>query len=493
MKDSHGEPRGWISRRGYATFAIAVALFIVYGSLVPLVFRSVSFDDAVHEFADALSGTLIVDSRTDFVTNILLTIPLAYFTCAAFMTDRRGYLRRSVAVFLTLALCSILSVGVEFAQVFSRGRTDSLSDIVAQEAGSVVGVVMWLLVGNRVTGWLRESLRERRQPAMIQRILLAYCVVFAIAQVMPLDLTLSLGQLAQKYRRGMILLRPFAYHHPSTFDMWWDYLGDVVLNIPVGAAALLLWTKDRTRRGAFVAFAFGVAAVGLVEFAQVFVNSRFADSTDLLTGSLGVMIGIALASAYRQEERTATQHSVAIGTTLIRVGIVVWIMALMSYHWNPFDFTTDPKRVTLGVQQILSVPFYSYYLGSEFHALTEMLRKFLLAAPLGSLLRLSWSSPTGPGLAARVKFSATATLGFAVLVMIEIGQIFLPTRTPDITDALIGEAGLVTAMWLTGRLIGLGFERGPVFDLTSVSAATTNASHARRPKTSRASSGNARS
>jgi VanZ family protein len=165
-------------------------------------------------------------------------------------------------------------------------------------------------------------------------------------------------------------------------------------------------------------------------------------------------------------------------------------MALMSYHWNPFNFTADPNRVTLGLRQILTVPFYSYYLGSEFHALTEMLRKFLLAAPLGALLRLSWSQPNGSGFASRVKFSATAALGFAVLVMIEIGQIFLPTRTPDITDALIGEAGLVVAMWLTGRLVGLRFEQGPVLELTAASAAPTLSSHASRPNASGASPGN---
>jgi len=54
----------------------------------------------------------------------------------------------------------------------------------------------------------------------------------------------------------------------------------------------------------------------------------------------------------------------------------------MSYHWNPFDFTTDPARVTPRMHQLLSVRSIRITSGAEFHAFTEMLRKALLAAPL---------------------------------------------------------------------------------------------------------------
>jgi len=452
MNTSDVERRGWITRRGYGGASFAFALFIVYGSLVPLVLRPVSFSQALREFSDALSSPLYVDSRADFVTNILLTIPLAYLTLAAFMTDRRGFVRRVVLTLLTLAFCFALSVGVEFAQVFSQGRTDSLSDIVAQAGGAVVGVLLWLLIGNRVTSWLRESLQERERPAMVQRILLVYCVAFAIAQVLPLDLTLSLGQLAGKYRRGMILLRPFAYHHPSTFEMWWDYAGDVALNIPIGAAAVLLWTRNGLRRRPAFAIAFGIGAVVLVEFAQIFVGSRFADSTDVITGSLGVLFGVGMATAFTSRAAASrSRHAVTGLAWFARLGAVAWVVALMSYHWNPFDFTAAPTRVTAGVHQLFSVPFYSYYQGNEFHALTEMLRKALLAAPLGALLRLSWPrEPQNPS--DFLKSFVLLTFGFCVLTAIEVGQVFLPTRTPDMTDPLIGEIGITVAFWLAGRL-----------------------------------------
>ena len=55
--------------------------------------------------------------------------------------------------------------------------------------GCVLGVTLWLLLGDRLTLWWRDSLDERKRPALAQRILLAYCVLFGISQVMPLDLT----------------------------------------------------------------------------------------------------------------------------------------------------------------------------------------------------------------------------------------------------------------------------------------------------------------
>ena len=95
----------------------------------------------------------------------------------------------------------------------------------------------------------------------------------------------------------MILLRPFSYSHPSLFEAWWDYFGDIALSIPVGAAAVLLWTGDRSRRRPSAAFALGISAIVLVEFGQVFVNSRFADATDVITGSIGVLLGVAAVTA----------------------------------------------------------------------------------------------------------------------------------------------------------------------------------------------------
>jgi VanZ family protein len=121
----------------------------------------------------------------------------------------------------------------------------------------------------------------------------------------------------------------------------------------------------------------------------------------------------------------------------------------MTYHLRPFDFTVEHHRVVAGLSQFLAVPFSSYYSGSEFHAFTEASRKSLLALPLGLLLRLSWPEP-GRWPASRLRLIVLAGLGFCVLFAIEVGQVFLPTRVPDVTDAIVGELGVVAGLWLAG-------------------------------------------
>jgi glycopeptide antibiotics resistance protein len=451
-------------RRFYALAALAFGLFAVYGSLVPLDFKPRPFGQAIDEFTVILLSPLSFDSRTDFVTNILLFVPLGYLWLGALLADRRGWVGRVAAAVSVIVCCFALSVTVEFSQIFFVGRTTALSDIVGETLGSIVGVAIWLAAGNVLTTWARDLFIQRERTALLERLLLAYSVVFIVSQLLPLDLTISLGELAQKYRHGNIVLVPFGYVYASWFDRLWDYFGDVALNAPLGAAAVLVWADGRRRRP-LAALAIGVAVVGLIEFAQVFVASRIADVTDVLTGSIGVALGVWLATSTSARDPSSTSRTLSGDRValLARVGMAVWFAALLSYHWHPFNFTLDADRVVEGVKELRSPPFSSYYVGSEFHAFTEMARKSLLAFPLGVLFRIAWRDRDRA--ASRHLRTAVAVLGgFVLLLGIEIGQIFLPTRVPDVTDAMVGEFGALAGFWITG-LLASAHKRGSRYDL----------------------------
>lgn len=438
-----------VTRRTYGVLAAASAVFLAYGSLVPFSFAWRPFDQAVASFMDALTSPMFIASRTDFVTNILLTVPLTYALVASVRTDRRGWLGDAFAGCVAFVLSVTLSFLVEFAQNFFPGRTDSLSDIVAQTIGAVIGVVLWLLVGRAVTEWLRETFAERSGAAFGERVVLAYCVVFVLSQWIPLDLTINLAELAQKYRRGGILLVPFTWAYTSMVDRLWDYAGDIALNVPIGAAAVLVWTADGYRRAPLRASAIAVAAVALIELGQVFVNSRIADMTDVLTGSIGALIGVAGVTALsRQTVRTTGSGRPQVQWWAC-AGLIVMTMLLASYHWKPFNFTFEPERVRVGMRQLLSPPLGIYYVGTEFNAFTEMTRKMLLALPLGVLLHFAW--PAGRSYR-RVRFFLLSAIGCAIAFGLELGQVFLPTRVPDTTDVILAELGIVGGLWLTGRI-----------------------------------------
>jgi glycopeptide antibiotics resistance protein len=441
-----------VTRRTYSVLAFGYILFVIYGSLVPLELRPIPFTAAVDYFVRVVTGPLSIDSRTDFATNFLLFVPFGYLCMAALRTDRPRWSGSLLATAFTITCGLVLCSSIEFAQTFFPWRTVALSDIIAETSGGALGAIAWLLVGSAVTTWLRAFSRERERPALVQHLLLAYSIAFVFSQLLPLDLTLNLGELAQKYREGRITLRPFGYVHTSWLVALWDYFGNVALNLPIGAAAVLLWTTGRSRRRASVAILLGVFVVGAIELGQVFVNSRYADVTDLVTGSLGVVLGVVLASTISNSEALSAPAEGAGRLTLAaRVGAVAWVGAMLSYHWRPFDFTLSPDQVTAGMHRLMSVPFLSYYLDSEFHAFTEMMRKSFLALPLGALLRIAWP-PGDRSPASKLRLAGVALVGFALLLGIEIGQVFLPTRVPDVTDTIIGEIGFVAGMWLAGML-----------------------------------------
>jgi glycopeptide antibiotics resistance protein len=442
---SKGSARRW-TRSTYALAALLYAAFVVYGSLVPLNFHAVAPEEAFRHFQSVVFGPLLIASRGDVATNVLLFVPLGYLLVAALRTDRSSWFGHVAAVLVVAVFGAASSATIEFSQIFFP-RTVALSDILAESTGGAAGAFLWLVAGPTVTGWLRAFAAERERPALLQQLLLAYCVVFVFCQLLPFDLTVGLSELAQKYRQGSIIIRPFGFTHASWISASWDYFSDVVLNAPIGAAATLVWTEPGSRRRPLRAFVIAVTTVGAIELGQLFVLSRFADVTDVITGSFGAAIGIWAAGRL-----SSRQISIALGdetrflTRLARWAIPAWCAVLLAYHWSPYNFSFAPSQVSVGIQRITMIPLLSYYWGTEFHAFTEMSRKALLTVPLGVLTAYA-AAPLS-----RLRVAAVLAASFAFLVGIEVGQVFLPSRVPDVTDAVIGEIGIVAGMWVAGLM-----------------------------------------
>jgi glycopeptide antibiotics resistance protein len=342
---------------------------------------------------------------------------------------------------------------IEFSQIFFP-RTVALSDMLAESAGGTAGAVLWLVAGRTVTAWLRGFAAERERPALLQRLLLAYCVVFVVSQLLPFDLTVGLSELAQKYRQGSIIIRPFGFTHASWISASWDYFSDIVLNAPIGAAAALVWTGPGSRRPPLRAFVIAVTIVGAIELGQLFVLSRFADITDVITGSFGAAIGVWAAGRLSSRQILITPGDEArLLTRLAQLAVPAWCAVLIAYHWSPYNFSMAPAQVSEGIRRITMIPLLSYYWDTEFHAFTEMSRKALLTVPLGVLITYA-AAPLS-----RLRVAAVLAASFAFLVGIEIGQVFLPSRVPDVTDAVIGELGIVAGMWVAGLMAAPSRER----------------------------------
>jgi VanZ family protein len=424
------------ARKWYALATLGVVAFTGYGSLVPFHYRGRPFAEAADEYARILEAGPRVESRSDLVANVLLGVPLGFCLLGALRADRPG---RLVAALVGLALwpgCVALAASVEFAQLYFPERTCSASDIAAQAAGSALGMVAWVVSGQRVTDGTRRARADPRSGGAAGSLLLAYLGLVALAQLLPLDLTVSPYVIRYKLRSGVATLVPFAeWTRPDggpapgrwgLIQTWLELFG---LYLPAGL--LLAQFPGRVWRG-WRGFPV-VAAVGLglgllMEAGQLLV-SRHPSATDALVGAVGLVAGWAVVRGLGDRP---------VGTEVGLALAQAWFAVLAVIHWQPFDFAGPRWR------EVNWMPFADLAAKNYLAALEDAPMKAVLFAPLGVLVAgmTPWR---------RVGLLALG-VGAPLAGVLEFGQVYVPGRYPSVTGVLMGAvgawAGTAAAWWL---------------------------------------------
>jgi len=153
--------------------ALLYTAFVVYGSLVPLKFHALPWDEAVARFDAIPFLKLGIGSRADWVANLLLFIPLSFLWMGA-LSAGRSRLRRGLATLALIPAATALSIGIEFTQLFFPQRTVSQNDIFAEALGGIVGVLAWWGAGGRFVDWLQSWQHTHARAALAERLAWAY-------------------------------------------------------------------------------------------------------------------------------------------------------------------------------------------------------------------------------------------------------------------------------------------------------------------------------
>jgi glycopeptide antibiotics resistance protein len=359
---------------------------------------------------------------------------------------------------MVLATCTGLSFLIEIGQVWFPPRVPSFADVVAQMLGTGVGCLIWWTAGSTISAWIGLYLEDTRPAGQVDWLLQAYLVGLVLYSVMPLDLTLSPTELFNKYEEaGKIVLVPFSYNYGSLRQLVFELGTDVVIFIPVGMlAASLLTSSYAPVRSMASSLAFGFAIVLAIELVQLLVLSRFTDTTDLITGTLGVAIGAWLMRRWRGARRVANPSHAA---PKKRPSIVwKWFFAAIAYaallvllFWAPFDFTLEKEAAKQRLDGFFALPFSSALRGSRFGSLNVLLRKVLLFVPLGVLLSLSVQSL--PRHFRRVALTVLLIAAWGFALAIELGQIVLPDRVAVFDDTLLCALGACVGALATERIL----------------------------------------
>jgi VanZ family protein len=428
--------------RVYRWLAAALIGFAFYGSLLPFRLRPEPLGAAWSTFIAIIANPSPESiSRTNFLANVLLFVPIGFVLMGARLADRRAHpltIGVTAAAMLTFSL--LVSTLIEFLQVFTPRRIPALSDIIAQGVGSAIGLTAWIAAGTPLTAWLRET-AQRHRDDRLTRALMIYAALWLFAGLAPFDISFDLGRLARRFRTGMITFVPFGSPAPLGRQIW-DAAATTLTSIPLGMFSLVVRQPPGTRRRAWLAWPLGAAAILGLEAAQIFIGFHAADVTDVLFGWIGVAIGVVAGA--RVLGRTAAPHSFSSGTRLAALAVMcAWALVVCGFHWQPFDFSVDPGLVREKLEQVSLIPFAGYQTGAELNAFTNLISKAGVALPLGVCAAYAIGSASPLVISVLWVMIATAFFGG-----VELAQLFIPSRFPDPTDVLVGVVSSLTGLWL---------------------------------------------
>ena len=439
-------------RRPWLILWILYLSLTIYGSLIPLTFQSVPFSQAIARFRDVPALPMAIESRSDLVANFLLFVPLTFLAMAMLGRPRGPWWNVIIGLGMIVA-GGVLSVAVEFLQIYFPPRTVSQNDVLAEAVGGLAGVLLWFGVGGRFVGWCTTVWTERTRHRKAARILGGYVVFLVLYQFFPFDLTISPAEVYHQFKESKIILVPF---YDAGGVAAYTALSKIAVMIPIGFL-LMLVQRSETGPSIIRAVVLGCLFAAGIEFGQLFAYSRYTSSTDIIWGTIGAWLGAGLTRHFgpiASAPMVETQFWRRYGIWLKITAVIVWLAGLVWQKWNPFDFTWPEAGLSGAAKEILALPFVRQYFMSEFQAAAQCVREFTTFCVLGLLLR-SLAGPRSD--AARTVCAVSAA---ALALLLESGQGFLPTRIADLTSLTVSGIGGVVGALLYEGFVGAFVESG---------------------------------
>ncbi len=406
----------WTISRWWALYA----LFVVYGSLVPLDYRPLPADEAWARFQQIPFLNLGVASRADWIANGVLYAPLGFLGALALL--QRGWWRPG-AVFLAVAAAWVLAVTVEYTQLYFPARTVSQNDLVAEAIGSVVGAGVAIAAIAWRARW--RPLQQAGSHWLHDHALTLYAIAYFAYSLFPYDLLISSAEFAEKLasdRWGWWLAgaadRPLLTAVRLAIEL--------LLAAPLGA---LLATR-RPAAGWQAALALGLGVGLAIELAQLCIATGTTQGASVLARAGGFVLGAALWTRRDAWNSARARAVVARAAPWIFLPYLLLLFGVNGWLGHPWG---GPEEAIDTLARLRWQPFYYHYFTSEAVALMSLTSVAFSYAPVGLW---AWARRTSP-------FTA-ALVALVLCTVIEAGKLFLEGLRPDPTN--LGIAALTAAL-----------------------------------------------
>lgn len=409
-------------------FSFAYALFIIYGSLVPLDYRAIPFADALLSFQAIPYLDLGAASRADWIANILLYIPLT-FSLAAAITNKAKPFAFTLFISTLILACSIfLAVSIEFYQQYFPPRTVSQNDLIAESLGSIIGLVLWLSYEKHLTKLYQHILHGGKNALLASAVL--YALAYLALSFFPYDFVTSAHELHDKLNKGNDAF--FISNSCGDFIQCSSKLTtEIILALPLGIffSVFLKWHPKRLTAVIIIGFLLGLVIEGI----QLFVISGIAQGISIMTRIIGMILGEKIYSRAKQlQDPFAFLNAVNLKKYLLILSLPYLVILASLNGWSLSENTHNPD-ISGSFNNINWLPFYYHYYTTEAVALTSLLSIFAMYFPIGIALWL-WKFNKNPSRTYNLHAGLYAS---CLCLLMESGKLFFILKHPDPTNLII--------------------------------------------------------
>ncbi len=425
---------------------ILVGLFIVYNTLIPF---QIYLDPAkIIRNLGQIEWLLIFQSGryfsyTDLAGNILLFIPFGFLLYLYFShLPAKKYILPKTVLF-----GFFFSLAIEISQLFFRYRVTSTFDLLNNTSGTLLGafsaVIYLRYFEKRLRRWLHYILDN--EPISLLILLILFTQIFS--SLLPFNVSITISDLKHSIKYTNITpfaMEPLGLALGSTMKKlemlrfsWLDFFENMIFYLMYGYVVLYAYFQYwKNRKYALIKMTvLLILFFPGIECLQLIIKSRFSDINDIVSAYFGAAAGTLLFFAVKKDHWFT--HDNRINLQHFYVLMLVYLFFIFFKGMNPFNFRFTEQVIEMDLDIRRLVPFFSYYKVTSLWNIYDIIETFFVTMPLG----LIWAVKKEQGADKRKTLIQTLILGMLYGLIIEIGQLFLPTRTADITDVLIGGIG----------------------------------------------------
>ena len=388
------------------------SLFIIYGTTIPFDFSN--FTSALQKIEHvSLHPFFNFDghrvSFSDVLQNILLFIPLGLLG-GIFIKKLRP---SPINFFIVVTYGASLSMFVETLQLFSKSRTTSITDVITNTVGTVVGYLL-TSASFRVFKFLHQRIffQKLLQSRTFIPLVLTVCIVI-IEILQPFDLALSPSSIYSKLKN--ILHDPLNISFSLRDDFW-----VITLYATISYLSLQFLSDLHLDFKPYFFIPF-FALPCVLELSQFIVTSRAPELWDIMTALSGITFGILIYQLLKKNK-----------TFSFAVSVTGFFISYIGKLYSPFKLNTNhtPLNMTL---------FSSEYEQTTMTSLGNVMETAVLFTFGGYLLCRFFND--------RQRKSIALLLLLIIIAFSEYLQGWIQGRYPDISDIIVGYVAFLTGMY----------------------------------------------